>query len=108
MKKPLAALLLAAVAQAAPAADPPAARQKALVHLVREDCGSCHGLTLKGGLGPPLTPDALKGKDAKMLVSTLLFGRGGTPMPPWQPFLSESEAEWIVQQLQRGFPDDAR
>ena len=33
--------------QAGTAPDP-----KVLEHLVKQDCGSCHGLTLKGGLGP--------------------------------------------------------
>ena len=36
-------------------ADPPApTRQAELTHLVRNDCGACHGRTLQGGLGPPL------------------------------------------------------
>jgi hypothetical protein len=38
-------------------ADPtPRQRQKELIHLVRQDCGSCHGMTLQGGLGPALLP----------------------------------------------------
>ena len=43
-----AVLLLAGVASAA-AAEPSPARQKELIHMVRQDCGSCHGLTLQGG-----------------------------------------------------------
>ena len=39
---------------AQPGASPDAARRAELVTLVRQDCGSCHGLTLKGGLGPAL------------------------------------------------------
>jgi len=39
------------------AAEPPPARQAALVDLVRQDCGSCHGMTLKGGLGRSLLPE---------------------------------------------------
>lgn len=80
-------------------------RQGELVRLVRQDCGSCHGMRLTGGLGPALTPEALKGKPAAALVSTILLGRPGTPMPPWKNFLSESETEWIVEGLQKGFPD---
>lgn len=87
---------------------PSPARQQALVHMVREDCGSCHGQTLKGGLGPALLPEALKGKDAELLKNTILHGRPGTPMPPWNTFLTESEAEWIVAQLMKGFPDEIR
>jgi cytochrome c55X len=80
-------------------------RQGALIHLVRQDCGSCHGMRLTGGLGPALTPEALKDKPAAALVSTILQGRPGTPMPPWKNVLSESEAGWIVDALQKGFPD---
>ena len=83
---------------------PTTARRIELVALVRQDCGSCHGLTLKGGLGPALLPDSLKGKGADSLKWTILQGRPGTPMPPWQRFLSEAEADWIVDQLQKGFP----
>jgi cytochrome c55X len=81
------------------------ARQSELVRLVRQDCGSCHGMQLRGGLGPALTPEILKDKPADSLISTILHGRPGTPMPPWNNFLSESEASWIVDSLQKGFPD---
>jgi cytochrome c55X len=80
-------------------------RRSELVRLVRQDCGSCHGMQLRGGLGPALTPDTLKDKPADSLVSTIVHGRPGTPMPPWNTFLSESEASWIVDSLQKGFPD---
>ena len=72
-------------------------RRAELITLVRQDCGSCHGLTLKGGLGPALLPEALKDKPASSLVATILHGRPGSAMPPWQRFLSEAEAQWIVQ-----------
>ncbi len=80
-------------------------RQGELIRLVRNDCGSCHGLQLRGGLGPALTPDTLKDKSAASLISTILHGRPGTPMPPWEKFLSGSEASWITDRLQKGFPD---
>lgn len=80
-------------------------RQTEIIRLVRQDCGSCHGMQLTGGLGPALTPEALKSKPAAALVSTILQGRPGTPMPPWKNFLSESEAIWIVDNLQNGFPN---
>lgn len=83
-------------------ADPAPARQQQLLHLLRDDCGACHGLTLKGGLGLPLTPEALRDKDDAGLLYTILDGRPGTPMPPWRPFLSEDEARWLVSQLKRG------
>ncbi|NMM28755.1 MAG: cytochrome c [Glaciimonas sp.] len=83
-----------------------AARRVELISLVRQDCGSCHGLTLKGGLGPALLPEALKDKPADYLKSIILHGRPDTAMPPWQRFLSEAEAEWIVFNLQKGFPSE--
>ncbi len=95
-----AALLAAAVGTAAAA--PPPERAAELARLVRNDCGACHGLRLKGGLGPPLTPQALAGKPVELLVATVLEGRAGTPMPPWKPFLTEEEARWIVEGLRRG------
>jgi cytochrome c55X len=97
------ALLLAAFAASA-AATPDATRQREIVRLVRQDCGSCHGMTLQGGLGPALTPSALQGKPAESLIATVQGGRPGTPMPPWKPFLSESETAWVVEQLLQGFP----
>ena len=89
----------------AQSAVPSAERQRELVHLVRQDCGSCHGMTLQGGLGPSLKPEALRNKPAESLVATIFGGRPGTPMPPWQRFLSEAEAQWIVERLLEGFPD---
>ena len=84
------------------AAEPVDPRRAELTHLVRQDCGSCHGMTLKGGLGPALTRDALRDKPAEGLVATVLYGRPGTAMPPWRTFVSEPEAAWIVRQLQEG------
>lgn len=81
-----------------------AERERALIHLVRQDCGSCHGMTLKGGLGGPLLPEALRDLDSEGLASIILDGVEGKPMPPWQGQLSEAEALWIAQKLKSGFP----
>ncbi|WP_265950379.1 c-type cytochrome [Dechloromonas sp. A34] len=86
------------------AAEPDAARQQELVRLVRQDCGSCHGMTLQGGLGPALLPANLRDKPAEGLMATIVYGRPGTPMPPWQQFISEAEASWIVEKLMTEFP----
>jgi cytochrome c55X len=99
-------LLVCAAPIAAEAGAPSTARQRALVALVRQDCGSCHGMTLSGGLGPALLPAQLRDKPPESLVATILYGRPGTPMPPWGPFLNEDEARWIVDNLQKGFPDE--
>ncbi|MGQ0578009.1 MAG: c-type cytochrome [Betaproteobacteria bacterium] len=82
------------------------ARRGELIRLVRNDCGSCHGLTLAGGLGPALLPGALQDKPVENLKSVILYGRPGTAMPPWSRFMSPPEAEWIVNELINGFPDE--
>ena len=78
------------------------ARQAQLRNMVAQDCGSCHGLTMKGGLGPPLRPADLAGKDVDGLVDTILYGRPGTPMPPWDFEISRDEAAWLVERLLKG------
>ncbi len=84
-------------------ADPPdAARRAALTNLLLQDCGSCHGLTLKGGLGPALLPARLAQRDDADLVGAILDGVPGTPMPPWRPELTEDEAAWLVRLMKRG------
>lgn len=83
-------------------AEPTPPRQVELRNLLLQDCGSCHGLTMRGGLGPPLTPAALTGKPAIVLREIILHGRPGTPMPPWAPFLTPDEALWLAQELLKG------
>ena len=96
-------------AQAAPETGQPSpSRQQELVHVVRQDCGSCHGMKLTGGLGSPLTPERMRELPIDTLVATILHGRPGTPMPGWQTMLTESDARWIATQLQRGFPQESR
>jgi cytochrome c55X len=73
-----------------------------VLYLLKQDCGSCHGMTLKGGLGPSLLPAAIDGKPTELLVTTILEGRPATAMPPWKSMLSEDEAAWLVTQMQRG------
>lgn len=88
----------------AAAAEPPAARQAQLARWLRDDCGACHGMTLQGGLGSPLTADALAGKPREGLAATVMHGRPGTAMPPWQPFMTQDEALWLIDRLQAGDP----
>ncbi|MCW9014005.1 MAG: cytochrome c [Gammaproteobacteria bacterium] len=77
-------------------------RKQELSHLLKHDCGSCHGMTLKGGLGPSLLPETLKLKPDELLFITILEGRPGTPMPPWKAQLSEADANWIIKLLRQG------
>ena len=62
------ALLMVMIA-AAVAAELSDARKTKLTYLVRQDCGSCHGMTLKGGLGSALTSDRLAGEDTAALAN---------------------------------------
>jgi len=94
--------IVALMAASTAVAEVPPARQTVLRHLLFQDCGSCHGLTLQGGLGPALTPAALNGKSPAMLREVILNGRPGTPMPPWKTFMSKGEAEWLVKELLTG------
>lgn len=102
----LAAALAASAVVSAAAADGrlSPARERELTYLVRQDCGSCHGMTMKGGLGSPLLPETLAGKHEDVLASIILDGMPGTPMPPWRPMLTEAEAVWIARALKEGLP----
>lgn len=108
MRIVVAALLLLPWLGALAAGSLDAARQAELTRLVREDCGSCHGMRLTGGLGSPLTAEALRDKPAESLVATIMQGRPGTAMPPWHAMLSEADAQWIVAHLAAGFPEMRR
>ena len=94
--------LLALLASALPAlAEVPPRRAAELEHMVLQDCGSCHGLTMKGGLGRPLTNDALSHAEPEGLALIILDGIPGTAMPPWRPLLTEDEALWIANYLKK-------
>lgn len=73
-----------------------------LAELVRQDCGSCHGLTLKGGLGRPLLPKHLEHYEISVLADVILYGIPQTAMPGWAPILDRHEAEWIADALKEG------
>ena len=95
-------LLLGVLAGTAALAEITPQRQAELLHLLRHDCGSCHGMRLQGGLGPALTPQRLAPWETGSLAATILHGRPGTPMPAWRPFFSDQEAHWLAQQLLQG------
>ncbi len=77
-------------------------RQAELIYLLKHDCGSCHGMRLEGGLGPALKPERFRQWDTETLAAAILYGRPGTPMPPWRPFITEPEAYWLAGQLKKG------
>jgi cytochrome c55X len=86
-----------AVAASESAIDPTRATELEL--LVEQDCGSCHGLTMKGGLGASITPDLMQHYDRAILRDIILDGIPGTAMPPWRPLISDAEAMWIADYL---------
>ena len=103
----LPALLLAAVLAPSALAQsaPDDARQRELVHMVRQDCGSCHGMHLTGGMGPPL-PQAGLGPltQPPQIVSMLEEDQQGDPrrgedqpraavLPPSQPGAEGGESD---------------
>lgn len=101
----LAALGLGLVVLTAGAAPSAGDERRDLVNLVRQDCGSCHGLTLKGGLGRPLTAEAMQVYDEETIADIILDGLPGTAMPPWRPIMKEEDARWIASKLKQGFPE---
>lgn len=97
--------LLGAMLAPAGQAEPSSERKGTLLHRLKHDCGSCHGMTLKGGLGPPLVSEAMRERDDADLIEVILHGIPGTPMPPWNFELTTEEARWLVQQLKAGIDD---
>lgn len=93
---------LSAAALAAAPGNLTAARKAELRNLVEQDCGSCHGLTMKGGLGRPLLPANLQLFPDQAVADIILDGVAGTPMPPWRGLITEAEALWIARSLKRG------
>lgn len=99
----MAVLGVAAMFAVAPSSgEPLPARKDELVYLLRQDCGSCHGLQLRGGLGPPLTASALAARPPRLLEDMILNGIPGTPMPPWKMLLTPGEVSWLVATMKRG------
>lgn len=97
----LSLLLLLSLSFSVFAEKPTSERQEELRNLLEQDCGSCHGMTLNGGLGPALTAKALKDKPIELVSITIREGRPGTPMPPWKYLLSESDITWLAQTLKQ-------
>ena len=87
---------------AAPAQALDDARRAELRDLLVQDCGSCHGMTLRGGLGPDITPEQLANKPDSYLFGTIRDGHPGTPMPAWRGILGDDEIHHLVKLLKTG------
>jgi cytochrome c55X len=97
--------LVGMVLAAGARAEPPADRQEELLYRLRQDCGSCHGMPMKGGLGPALLPDDLSARSENDLAAVILDGVPGTPMPPWDFEITTDEARWLARRLKQGLDD---
>jgi len=85
----------------AQAGEPPSSeRQAELETLLYQDCGSCHGMTLRGGLGPALPRDRMETLSTEALAHIIQYGIPGSAMPGWQALLSEADARWLADHLQ--------
>ncbi len=98
----LAAILLVSTTRTVHADAVTPKRAVELERLIRHDCGSCHGMSLKGGLGPDLSSRKFNGTPPPAIAAVILDGIPGTAMPPWRPLLSEAEAHWIAAYLAKG------
>ncbi|RDB44286.1 cytochrome c [Halomonas sp. DQ26W] len=74
-------------------------RQAELETLLYQDCGSCHGMTLRGGLGPALPRDRMEGFSVEALAHIIQYGIPGSAMPGWKALLSDDEARWLAEHL---------
>lgn len=83
-------------------ADVSEAKKKELRNFVLQDCGSCHGMSRKGGLGKPLLPENLKDRPLPWIEAVILNGVTGTAMPPWKKILTPEEVAVIAQMLKAG------
>lgn len=99
-------LLAVLLAPGVAAAEISASRERELMVLLIHDCGACHGLTLKGGLGPPLRPAEMAWKSEELLAEVILDGVPGTPMPPWRFEIAADEATWLARLLKQGLPHE--
>lgn len=78
--------------------------QRDLARFVRQECGFCHGLRLTGGLGAPLTAEAMRQRPLDYLEEVILHGIPGTAMPGWSPHLTPQQVRWIAERLREGLP----
>ncbi|SFU51914.1 c-type cytochrome [Halomonas korlensis] len=83
-----------------------AERVQELETLLYQDCGSCHGMTLRGGLGPALPTSRMNAYSQDGLAALILHGIPGTAMPGWKGLLTEEEARWLADHLQNDNPLD--
>jgi cytochrome c55X len=101
MKK-LVFVLLALFASSSFAAEPSAEKQAEIRTMLKNTCSSCHGVDLKGAIGPALKPETLGSKSDELLIDTIYNGRKGTMMSSWKASMNKDEIAWLVGILKSG------
>jgi len=80
-------------------------RMASLDHLLHQDCGSCHGMTLQGGLGPALLPERFTDWDIESIADMILYGNPEKAMPPWEGLLSQADARYLAERIKSKGPN---
>src|SRR5690554_8223154 len=68
--------------------------------LLYQDCGSWHGMTVRGGLGPALAQERMQALSPEALTHIIRHGVPGTGVAGWEALLSEEEARWVAGHLE--------
>jgi len=77
-------------------------RQSELLYFVEQNCPACHGIRMKGSIGPALSKADLQHLSVNAVTLTILYGLPDKGMPAWEAQLSETDAFWIAKLLKRG------
>jgi len=76
-------------------------RQSELLNFVEQNCPACHGIRMRGSIGPPLSEASLQHLSVNEVTLTILYGFPEKGMPAWETQLSEKDAYWIAEFLKR-------
>jgi cytochrome c55X len=84
------------------AVEPSAEKQAEIRTMLKNTCSACHGVDLKGAIGPALKPETLANKADEMLIDTIYNGRKGTMMSSWKAMMNKDDIAWLVGVLKSG------
>ena len=76
-------------------------RQSELLDFVEQNCPACHGIRMRGSIGPALSKANLQYLSVNAVTLTILYGLTDKGMPAWEAQLSERDAYWIAEFLKR-------
>ena len=77
-------------------------RQSELLDFVEQNCPACHGIRMRGSIGPALSKANLQHLSVNAVTLTILYGLTDKGMPAWEAQLTEGDAYWIAEFLKRG------